>query len=349
MPNYSPSPDGAYDVDCVIIGVNAAATLARCLESILASNFTLGKVAVYYVDGGSSDNSIAIAQQFPEVIVIALQPAHPSPGMGRNAGWRAGHSPLVQFLDSDTVLHPEWLTKAVQAMEFEIGAVRGNRNEINPSATSFNMIGDLEWNAPPGECQAFGGDVMIRRSLLEQTGGYDEILVAGEDPELSQRLRLTGFKIWQLDEPMTLHDLAMTRVSQYWKRAYRTGYGYAAITLRYLRNVRSFWAREFCRILIRGGMALALLLLGFLGSFWHLTLLLFWVPAVLLLLFPRLFRVSAFMADKGISCEKARIYAWHCSLVVIPEFFGIVRFLAGAIMNRPLRNNPLVLGTRHSK
>jgi glycosyltransferase involved in cell wall biosynthesis len=334
------------DIDCVIIGVNAAATLARCIDSVLHSQFSLGKIYLYYVDGGSSDNSLNIARGYPEVIVIALRPDHPTPGMGRNAGWRAGQSPYVQFLDSDTVLHPQWFVKALPAMGPEIGAVCGRRNEMHPSASLFNMIGDLEWNAPPGECEAFGGDVMIRRSLLDKTGGYDEVLIAGEDPELSQRLRLAGFKIWQLDEPMTLHDLAMTRLCQYWKRGYRTGYGYAAVTLRFLGKARGFWTRELCRIIIRGGMTLALLILGLFGSVWYPKLLWLWVLATILLLFPRLFRLSFFMADKGISREQAKIYAWHCSLVVIPEFFGIVRFLVGAILGRPLRNNPTILATR---
>jgi glycosyltransferase involved in cell wall biosynthesis len=332
-------------VDCVIIGVNSAATLAQCITSVLASRYPRNLIHVYYVDGGSTDDSLAIAKGYPEVKIIALQPRYPTPGIGRNAGWQSGASPLVQFLDSDTVLHPDWLFRAVQAMRVGVGAVRGNREEMHPEVSAFNMIADLEWNAPPGECEAFGGDVMIRRSLLEQTKGYDEVLVGGEDPELSQRLRLQGYKIMQLNAPMTRHDIAMTRVRQYWKRAFRTGYGYAAVTSRFFSNTKSFWARELFRLTIRGGLSLLLLGLGFIGSFWQPWWLGLWIPGLFLLLFPRLCRVSYFVADKRISREKAKLYAWHCSLVVIPEVLGAARYMFGTITGLPLRNSPSRLKT----
>jgi glycosyltransferase involved in cell wall biosynthesis len=326
-------------VDCVIIGVNCAATLPQCLASVLQSHYPANLIQVYYVDGGSTDNSLAIAKAYPEVKAIALQPQYPTPGIGRNAGWQSGTSPLVQFLDSDTVLHPDWLSRAAQAMGDGVGAVRGNREEMYPEATVFNMIADLEWNAPPGECEAFGGDVMIRRSLLEQTKGYDEVLVGGEDPELSQRLRMQGYKIMQLNAPMTRHDIAMTRIRQYWKRAFRTGYGYAAVTSRFLKNTRSFWARELFRLTIRGGLSLLLLALGLIGSFWQPWWLGLWIPALFLLFYPRLSRVSYFVADKKISRDKAKVYAWHCSLVVIPEVLGAARYMVGTLTGLPLRNS----------
>jgi hypothetical protein len=169
--------------------------------------------------------------------------------------------------------------------------------------------------------------------------------VGGEDPELSQRLRQRGFKIVQLDVPMTRHDIAMIKIGQYWKRAFRTGYGYAAVTCRHLRDAQGFWARELFRLTIRGGVALVLLILGFLGSFWRIWWLGLWVPALFLILYPRLFRVSYFSTDKKISLDKAKLYAWHCSLVVIPEFLGAARYIIGAITERPLRNRPCQLKT----
>lgn len=343
-----PVGSGGWDVDCVLIGVNAAPTLARCIESVRRSRYPRGQIFIYYVDGGSTDESVARARSFAEVRVIEIHPEYPTPGLGRNRGWRAGTSPLVQFLDSDTVLDPGWIDKAAQAISSapSVGAVRGNRREMYPEASLFNWIADLEWNAPPGECQAFGGDVMIRRGILDATGGYDEFLVGGEDPELSQRIRLAGFTILQLDEPMTRHDLAMTRLHQYWRRAYRTGYGYAAVTLRFLTVAHGFWCYELLRILVRGGGALTLFVAALLGSCWEPSLLLLWLPAMLLLLFPRIFRIAYIMADKSIPQEEARNYAWHCSLIVVPEFFGAMRFVLGVLTGSPLRNHRRVLATR---
>lgn len=338
---------GPWDVDCIIIGVNAAATLAPCVKSILDSPYDSGKVRIFYVDGGSTDGSVELARRLFSVEVIALRPEHPTPGLGRNAGWRAGQAPFVQFLDSDTELHPRWLRKAVGflARSERIGAVGGNRGERYPEASVYNWLADQEWNGPPGECEAFGGDVMIRRSVLEETGGYDEVLVAGEDPELSVRVRLKGYKIFHLDAPMTTHDIAMKEWRQYWKRAYRTGYGFAAVALRFPGRSGGFWLREMIRITVRGGGGLGLFLLGLLLGSW-ISVPFYWAAALALLFFPRLFRIDAFMRNRKLSPRHARIYAWHCSLVVIPELLGAMRYWIGAALGYPLRNKSRMLRTR---
>jgi len=334
------------DTDCVIIGVNAQATLAKCIQSVLKS-YLQGKIHVCYVDGGSGDNSVAIARSFPQVHVIEITPEFPTPGMGRNAGWRSGSSEMVQFLDSDTILDPAWLSKAAEAMKPGVGAMRGHRVELNPDASVWNWIGNLEWNCPAGECDSFGGDVLIPRTVLEETGGYDEILVAGEDPELSRRIRQQGWKIIQLDELMCGHDLGMTRFIQYWKRSYRTGYGFSALAIR-SSTFKDGHVRKCLRVLGRGGGSVCLGLAGLIGMYWNAVSLFLFISAVLLLFFPRIFRISHLMAEKQLSAQDAKRYAWHCSVVMIPQFFGIMRFFTGWVSGKPLRNRYRVLKTRVS-
>ncbi len=58
-------------------------------------------------------------------------------------------------------------------------------------------------------------------------GGFRDDLIAGEEPELCVRLRAKGWRIWRLDAEMALHDAAMTRFSQWWRRATRAGYAFA--------------------------------------------------------------------------------------------------------------------------
>jgi glycosyltransferase involved in cell wall biosynthesis len=337
--------DSLPRVDCVVIGVNAAGSLGPCIESIQKCNYPGDLVTIIYVDGGSHDNSIAVAESYGGVKIIRLRLRHPTPGLGRNSGWKHGTAPLVQFLDSDTLLDPDWLLSAVQAFEPDIAAVMGYRREINPEESVFNWIADLEWNGRPGDAESFGGDVLVRRGALLETGGYDEELVGGEDPELSRRIRQQGWRIRLLDAGMTRHDLAMTKVSQYLKRAYRSGYGFAAVVDRFRNSPGTFWKKEFRRIVVRGGG-----FLGFSGASFvalmaapYSTLALPAVPVLLgvgllLLLFPRIFRVGYFQQDKNISYQQAKVYAWHCSLVVLPDIFGVARYYWGKLLNRPLRN-----------
>jgi len=340
------------EIDCVVIGVNAEATLHRCLTSILECDYPEDAINIVYVDGGSFDNSIGIAESLPGIQTVRLNPDHPSPGLGRNAGWKAGSAPLVQFLDSDTVLDKNWFRTAVKEFLPDIGAVAGNRNEMDPEQSVYNWIGSLEWNGGPGDAESFGGDVMIRRRVLEASDGYDEELVGGEDPELSLRIRSAGWRIKQLDSDMTRHDLAMTRFSQYWKRAYRSGYAFAAVIDRSSERNISFWRTEYKRIIIRGGgflgfsflSALVLLALSTTLQTLLLSVSLF-AAALFLLLYPRLCRVHYFMEDKKLERQQARVYAWHCSLVVLPDILGVIRFYLGKFCNRPLRNRRKKLAT----
>ncbi len=341
----------SMNIDCVIIGINTEKTIEQCIRNLLASHYSRGTVNIYYVDGGSTDQSIRKAQAFDGVNVIALNPRYPTPGLGRNNGWKAGTSPLVQFLDSDAMVHPQWLNTAVDALmeDDTVGAVRGNRYELYPLASVFNWIGDMEWNAAPGFCDAFGGDVMVRRSILEDTGGYDEVLVAGEDPELSRRIQKKGWKILQINTPMCGHDLAMMHLSQYWKRGHRTGYGYAAVTARYGLSDGGFWIRELLRICVRGGGFVGSGLAGILFAFVHPLFLILFFPGLVLLFYPFLFKISWFMENKHLKRKPAMVYALHCSFVVIPQFFGVKRFFWGKLFHCPLRNKPATLKTDISR
>ncbi|ABL65829.1 glycosyltransferase [Chlorobium phaeobacteroides] len=333
------------DIDCVLIGVNCSKTLARCLDSIRSCDYPQEKLHSCYVDGGSTDKSIEIAERYEDVTVIALDPAYPTPGMGRNAGWKHNKSPFVQFLDSDTILDARWLRKAVEAMADErFGAVIGMRQEMYPERTVYNWIGNIEWNGPAGLSDCFGGDVFIRRTALEKTGGYDETLVGGEDPELSRRVIRAGWQIVRLDALMTRHDLAMTTMSQYFRRAFRSGYGFAAVSFRESLVGSSFWKYDVLKIFIKAGsffgcIVLALLLF-FVTQANSVKIIAAFLPFVglMVMLSPRLFKTGKFMRENNLNKNDAKRYAWHCSVVVVPQFFGIIRFHLGRIFNKPLKN-----------
>jgi len=331
-------------IDCVIIGVNCAQTLARCLASVQAADYPADRLHIYYADGGSADGSLTIAERFAGVSAIPLSPEYPTPGLGRNRGWQQGASPIVQFLDSDTVLDHGWLKSGATALnDAAVGAVLGMRNEMHPQRSLFNWIGDLEWNGPVGEADCFGGDVMIRREVLETTGGYDEVLVGGEDPELSRRVIRAGWRILRLPAPMTCHDLAMNRIRQYLKRAFRSGYGFAAVRAREARQNSDFWHYEMRKIGIRGGgfvlLSIAGVLLVVSGSGVAAVIGMGCLAVgIILLLRPRLFLVNKFKQRYNLSRKQANCYAWHCSVIVLPQLLGVVRYYWGKWLNRPLRN-----------
>ena len=212
----------------VAIARNEGDRLKRCLELLSTAAF------VVYVDSGSVDRSAQWARE-QGIEVIELDKSAPfTAARARNAGFRrlreiAPDLPYVQFVDGDCELNPSWPEQAISFLDSEadVGAVCGRRRERFPQRSIYNWLCDREWDKPPGEVRAFGGDVMMRAAALDALGGYRADLIAGEEPELCVRLRKAGWRIWRLDSEMTLHDAGMTRFSQWWQRTLRSGYAFA--------------------------------------------------------------------------------------------------------------------------
>jgi len=228
----------------VVIGRNEGARLERCLKSVRAIRGWQGEVEVIYVDSGSTDDSCAMARSL-HCRVLELNSDRPSAALGRNAGWRFAAAPLILFLDGDTVLDPDFPVRAAAALKEEgVAAVSGRRRELFPEASIYNRVLDLDWIGQPGQCDYCGGDACIKREALEAVNGYDDTLIAGEEPDMCRRMRALGYRILHLDCPMTGHDLAMRNWRQYWRRAVRTGHAYAEVSGRYAGSALPLWQAE---------------------------------------------------------------------------------------------------------
>ncbi|HEX7637313.1 MAG TPA: glycosyltransferase family A protein, partial [Burkholderiaceae bacterium] len=181
----------------VIIGRNEGERLVRCLRSVAAVG-----PRVVYVDSGSTDDSVANARA-AGAEVVALDMRRPfTAALARNAGWQRLQQVLpnatcVHFLDGDCEVVPGWLEAAAAALAArpELAVVCGRRRERFPRASVFNLLCEIEWNAPAGDVRACGGDALMRLDALRAVGGYRESLIAGEEPELCVRLRAAGWKI----------------------------------------------------------------------------------------------------------------------------------------------------------
>lgn len=238
-------------VGAVIIGRNEGQRLIRCLESVDSHVH-----AVVYVDSDSTDDSVSEARQRGAQVVELDQSRPFSAARARKAGLGAllaqpNRSKLVQFIDGDCEICEGWVDAAIRELNADerLAVVCGRRRERCPDISVYNRLCDLEWDTPIGLAKSCGGDAMMRVEALNQVGGFNEQVIAGEEPELCFRLRQAGWKIRRIDAPMTLHDADMHRFSQWWKRAVRGGYGSFDVWRRtsasddplYGAQVRSAW------------------------------------------------------------------------------------------------------------
>lgn len=225
------------DLGVVAIGRNEGERLRCCLNSVVRYG-----LPVVYVDSRSTDNSVELARSMG-VEVVELDLSLPfTAARARNTGfeWLLQLDPdikFVQFVDGDCEVVRGWLDRARVELNTrpDIAIVYGRRRERHRNETVYNRLADLEWDMPIGEVKACGGDAMVLTDAFRRVGGYNPSIIAAEDDELCLRIRREGWKILRMDVDMTIHDMAMSRFGQWWKRAVRCGHAYAEGSARYGR------------------------------------------------------------------------------------------------------------------
>jgi len=269
--------DGAPTAGCgiVVIGRNEGERLRLCLQSCQDAAVRV------YVDSNSTDGSVELARALgADVVALDLSQGFTA-ARARNAGFRrlmalAPALEFVAFVDGDTELFPDWIGAALAFLRErpDVVAVCGRRRERHPEASVFNQLCDIEWNTPPGQARAFGGDVVLRAQALRAVGGYRDDLIAGEEPELCVRLRAAGGRIWRLDRDMTWHDAAMTSLAQWWRRNLRSGHAFAEGAFLHGQPPERHFVAETRRAIAWGAvLPLAIVALAALVSPWLLALL----------------------------------------------------------------------------
>jgi GT2 family glycosyltransferase len=316
-------------VGLVAIGRNEGDRLRKCLMSVVGM---AGKVV--YVDSGSTDGSVDMARALG-VAVVELDMTVPfTAARARNQGFRylreiAPELAYVQFVDGDCEVVPGWLETAARFLDEcpDVAVVCGRRRERFPDRSVYNMLCDIEWDTPVGEAKACGGDAMMRADVFERAGKYRDSLIAGEEPELCVRLRAAGWKVWRLDEEMTLHDAAITRFGQWWKRSTRSGYAYAEGAHLYGAPPERHRVKESRRVWIWGlGIPVVAICLVIWSGPWSLAMLLIYPMQVVRL------------ALRGTRSMKENW--WQALFLVLgkfPEAVGQLNFLYNSLAGKTAR------------
>jgi GT2 family glycosyltransferase len=312
----------------VAIGRNEGERLKRCLQSLSTA------AVVVYVDSGSTDGSVELALDHG-ADVIELDMSVPfTAARARNAGFRrvreidSGLS-YVQFIDGDSELIDGWPTQALSFLEMHTDVVVacGSLRERHPERSIYNWLCEREWEGPIGEIRACGGIALMRANAFEAVGGFRENLIAGEEPELCVRLRARGWLIWRLESDMALHDAAMTRFTQWWRRNTRSGYSFAQGVYLHGARPERHCVRESLRTWFWGiWLPMACLLAALTFGFWGLTV---------MLIYP--LHVARQVARGPGTLGHRALLALFYTLGHFPESWGEIRFLRDRLLGRQAR------------
>ena len=188
-------------VDVVVPVRDGARFITACLDSVRAQSRAPQTVVV--VDDGSTDGTAAIAESHMERWPALRLVRTGKRGLphARNTGIANCQAPFVAFIDSDDVWEPDKLERQMRlfsSLPSRVGLVHCSYYHIDETGQRLegrhiveprprrDVLHDLlaEGNIVSGS----GSAVVVRRELLERTGGFDERLTFGEDWDLWLRL-----------------------------------------------------------------------------------------------------------------------------------------------------------------
>ncbi len=185
------------EVTLVIPGRNCSTTLDRCLQSVVPLKQSGELKEIIFVDDGSTDTTPEIAASYPVRVITG---AGQGPGAARNLGWRAVDSDWVWFIDSDCVAHPDALQKLLPHIsDPEVAGVGGSYSNLFPESLLATLIHEeivARHQRMPREVDFLATfNVVYRRSVLEETQGFNESLKLAQDAELAFRISEARYQL----------------------------------------------------------------------------------------------------------------------------------------------------------
>jgi cellulose synthase/poly-beta-1,6-N-acetylglucosamine synthase-like glycosyltransferase len=200
-------------VSLLIPAHNEEIVLDRTLTAMAALDYPRDRLEVIVINDASTDRTGHIALKWAESVssfrVLDLQPSERAGGKSAalNRGLRMCKYEAVAVYDADNTPEPSALKDlALQlAAHPDLGAVIGTFRTVNRNKSLLTRMINIEgigyqWMVQAGRwmllrvCTLPGTNLLIRRSLLDSLGGWDQQALT-EDAELSIQIYEAGYKI----------------------------------------------------------------------------------------------------------------------------------------------------------
>ena len=207
-------------ISVIIPAYNASGTIGRAINSVL--NQTLVPEEIIVVDDGSTDNMVEAVKEFGNR-VIYMRTEHLGPGAARNKALLKLKCDWVALLDSDD----EWLPHKI---EMQMKLFESNPDLYWCGANSFLAAGDKRtpkfsqtkakemlagkdyfdnflWAISKHYFLAHPSTLIIKRSVFDEVGLFDEELLRNEDSDMWCRITFKFPKFGFIPEPLAIAHL----------------------------------------------------------------------------------------------------------------------------------------------
>ncbi len=193
-------------VSVVIPVFNGERFLREAVQSVLSQKHS--PLEVIIVDDGSTDGTENVARGLPAPVRY-LHQTNQGPAAARNRGIEQAHGSLIAFADADDLWPPDKLELQLPCLITDpaIEIVIGRIQQVLLGQTQAEEFGEPAFSVNLGSA-------VIRKSVFERVGLFDETMRYSEDVDWFMRAREGGAAIMSIDA-VTLfyrqHEENMTR------------------------------------------------------------------------------------------------------------------------------------------
>ncbi len=238
-------------VSVVMTLFNMERTIRECLESLLNVDYPKDRYEIIIVDGESTDKTREIIESYAKKhknpkIKLFIKKGYI--GSGRNEGVKHAKGDFIAITDGDMVVSTGWIKELLRDFEDERIVGVGGPNNSAEGTLFTKTISCLDIHGPCNDVVPLLGknkyskpfksntdiyttvcrNSCYRKSIFEELKGFDERLVATEDPEWNQRILNIGHWLAYNPQAVVLHHHRST-VKSFFKQQRNYAVGQAIV------------------------------------------------------------------------------------------------------------------------
>jgi cellulose synthase/poly-beta-1,6-N-acetylglucosamine synthase-like glycosyltransferase len=210
-------------VSIIIATLNSEQTIDECLKAIFELDYPKDFLEVIVVDGCSKDATVKIAEKYPVKVVSAPLNAPAA----YNYAIKIAKNEVLGFIDADAKVEKEWLKRLITYLsDPQVAGASGSIETWNTENAWARSIG-YDMKNRYDRLKKYATriatmNLLLKKSIIEESGGFDERLSSQYDTDLGFRITRRGYKI-VFDPSVKCYHFNRSTVRAYFRQQLQYG------------------------------------------------------------------------------------------------------------------------------
>ena len=199
-----PSKGWEPQISVIIPAYNEKRNIARCIDSLLSSNYPKEKLEILVIDDGSTDNTLELAKAYEKKGVKVFHKKNSGKANSLNYGIKRATGEILATLDADSYVLPDSIRKMLPHFNEEAVVAVTAAVKTEPPGNFIQELQKVEYiytlfsrrilcfidavHVTPGPFS------MFRKWVFDEIGGFDPNNIL-EDQEIAMRIQSYNYKI----------------------------------------------------------------------------------------------------------------------------------------------------------